>query len=154
MFKLARKIKFYLAAHKLNPLMHNVPKWWHFKNLAAFSQISQENTCCSLLLIKLQAWRLLHRCFSEKFPKFLRTPFFPENFRWLLLCSSPDPNFAWNLSELIRIHSVQVFNSLNLRWFEWENPTTNVVGNFMTFGYWIFNVLINKVLLVPDNNGR
>ena len=29
--------------------------------------------------------RLQHRCFPVKFAKFLRTPFFTEDFRWLLL---------------------------------------------------------------------
>ena len=56
----------------------------------------------------------------------LKSTFFPENFQWLL-CLGPDPNFAWNLSELIRILSVPVFiHSLNLRWFVSENPTTSV----------------------------
>ena len=58
--------------------------------------------------------------------KVFKSTFFPENFQWLL-CLGPDPNFAWNLSELIRILSVPVFiHSLNLRWFVSENPTTSV----------------------------
>ena len=46
------------------------------------SQISQENT-------SVEAWRpekkLWHRCFPVKFAKVLRTPFFTEQLRWLLL---------------------------------------------------------------------
>ena len=39
---------------------------------------------------RLKAWnfikrRLQHRCFLVKFAKFLRTPFFTEHLRWLLL---------------------------------------------------------------------
>ena len=47
--------------------------------------------CRSIFLIKLQAWRsvikkrLQHRCFPVKFAIFLRTPFFIEHLRWLLL---------------------------------------------------------------------
>ena len=55
------------------------------------SQNSQENTCASLFLTKLQALlatllkkRLWHRCFSVNFAKFLRTPFFIEHL-WRLL---------------------------------------------------------------------
>ena len=49
------------------------------------SQISQENHCGRLsFLIKLKK-RLWHRCFSVNFAKFLRTPFFREHLRWLLL---------------------------------------------------------------------
>ena len=33
-------------------------------------------------LLKKRFWQ---RCFSVKFPKFLRTPFFTERLRWLLL---------------------------------------------------------------------
>ena len=55
-------------------------------------QNSQENTCARVsFLIKLQACvtllkkRLWHRCFPVNFAKFLRTPFFTEHLRWLLL---------------------------------------------------------------------
>ena len=58
------------------------------------SQNLQENTCArASFLIKLRASgtgtgvskRLWHRCFPVNFVKFLRTPFFTEHLRWLLL---------------------------------------------------------------------
>ena len=56
------------------------------------SQNSQENTCArdSFLITILQTATLLkkslwHRCFPVNFVKFLRTPFFTEHLRWLLL---------------------------------------------------------------------
>ena len=45
------------------------------------SQNSQENACARALL-KNKPW---HRYFLVNFVKFLRTPFFAEDFRWLLL---------------------------------------------------------------------
>ena len=41
-------------------------------------QISKENTCVGVS-------RLQHKCFPVKFTEFLRTPFFTEHLRWLLL---------------------------------------------------------------------
>ena len=63
------------------------------KVLLEISQNSQENTCARVcFLIKLQAWgqqlyykRLWHMCSPLNFLKFLRTSFFTEHFRWLLL---------------------------------------------------------------------
>ena len=57
------------------------------------SENSQENTCArDSFLIKLHARpatllkkRLWHRYFPVNFEKFLRTPFFIEHLRWLLL---------------------------------------------------------------------
>ena len=57
------------------------------------SQNSRKNTCVRVsFLTKLQARpatllkkRLWHRCFPVNFEKFLRTPFFTEHLRWLLL---------------------------------------------------------------------
>ena len=58
------------------------------------SQYSQENTCVGVsFLIKLLASRpatllkkrLQHRCFPVNIENFLRTPFFTEHLRWLLL---------------------------------------------------------------------
>ena len=50
------------------------------------------NTCGGVFLIKLLAEFLFNkvacletRCFPVKFAKFLKTPFFTERFRWLLL---------------------------------------------------------------------
>ena len=36
--------------------------------------------------------RLQHRCFLAKSAKFLRTPFFPEHFQWLLNFHDEGPN--------------------------------------------------------------
>ena len=63
------------------------------KNVFRNSQNSQENTCVRIFLkIKLQTEacnfikkKLLHRCFSVNFAKFLRTPFLTEHLWWLLL---------------------------------------------------------------------
>ena len=57
------------------------------------SQNSQENTSASLFFNKVAGLRpatllkkrLWHRCFPVDFVKFLRTPFFTEHLRWLLL---------------------------------------------------------------------
>ena len=52
------------------------------------SQNSQENTCDRVsFLIKLQ---VCHRCFPVNFVKFLRTHFFTERLRWLLLLLGGD----------------------------------------------------------------
>ena len=52
---------------------------------------SLKNTCQRLLLhctdTTLLKKRLWHRCFPVNFAKFLRTPFFTEQLRWVLLCS-------------------------------------------------------------------
>ena len=58
-----------------------------------FLQISLENTCIGVFLIKLLAWRsvtlfkkrLHHSCFPVNITKFLRTAFCMEHLKWLLL---------------------------------------------------------------------
>ena len=60
------------------------------KNLATFRG---KHLCWSLFFNKVAGLRhaalvkkrLQHRCFSVNFAKFLRTPFFTERLRWLLL---------------------------------------------------------------------
>ena len=47
-----------------------------------FSQNSQKNTCARASLLKRRLWQ---RCFPANFAKFLRTSFFTEQLRWLLL---------------------------------------------------------------------
>ena len=57
------------------------------------SQNSQENTCAGVFFNKVAGLRpatllkkrLWHRCFPVKNVEFLRTPFFIESLRWLLL---------------------------------------------------------------------
>ena len=58
------------------------------KVLLKMSQNTQESTCARVsFLIKLQpsGLKLWNRCFPVNFVKFLRTPFFIEHLRWLLL---------------------------------------------------------------------
>ena len=68
-------------------------------------QNSQENTFTrDSFLTKLQAWgtdekkrSLWHRCFPMNFAKFLRTPFFAEHLRWLLLNMDNDKSYlSWH----------------------------------------------------------
>ena len=50
------------------------------------SQNSQENACARVsFLISLLKRRLWHLCFPVNFSRFLRTTFFTEHLRWLLL---------------------------------------------------------------------
>ena len=60
------------------------------------SQNSQEGTCArvSATLLKKRLW---HRCFPMNFAKFLRTPFFTEHLRWLLLFFKPSTYFIYHL---------------------------------------------------------
>ena len=68
---------------------------WRYSVKKVFLEISQnshENNCSRVsFLIQLQApatllkERLWCRCFSVNFAKFLRTPFFTEHLRWLIL---------------------------------------------------------------------
>ena len=63
--------------------------------LKNFANFKGKRLCWSFFLIKLQARRLAgpanllktfwHRCFPVRFTNFLRTPFFAEHPRWLLL---------------------------------------------------------------------
>ena len=46
------------------------------------AQNSQENTCTSVSFLKKRLW---YRCFLGDFLKFLKTPFFADHLRWLLL---------------------------------------------------------------------
>ena len=60
--------------------------------LKSFTNFTSKHLCWSLFLKNLQAVdlqlhrkRLQRRCFPVKFAKFVRTPFFTEHLRWLLL---------------------------------------------------------------------
>ena len=56
--------------------------------LKNFANFTGKHVYCSLFLIKICNFikkRLQHTCFPVKFAKLLRTPFFTEHFRWLLL---------------------------------------------------------------------
>ena len=60
--------------------------------LKSFANFTGKHLCCSIILKNLQLKacnfikkRHQHRCFSVKFAKFLRPPFFIEHLRWLLL---------------------------------------------------------------------
>ena len=60
------------------------------KNLANFTG---KHLCWSLFLIKLQAFKVQHRCFPMKFTKFLRTKFY---YRTPLVATSGASHFADN----------------------------------------------------------
>ena len=51
--------------------------------LKNFSKFTGKHLCWRLFFNKVAG--LQHRCFSVNFAKFLRTPFFTEHFRWLLV---------------------------------------------------------------------
>ena len=73
--------------------------------LRHFTNFTEKLLWWSLFLIELQALskkRIWHRCFPVKFTKFLRTTFFAEELRWLLLklflkevCLLPSGNAIW-----------------------------------------------------------
>ena len=77
---------FYETEHKKQPPECSVKKGV----LRNFAKLTGKHLCHSIL-IKLQAsvtWLkkiLLHRSFPVNFAKFLRTPFYTEHVRWLLL---------------------------------------------------------------------
>ena len=61
--------------------------------LRNFTKFTGKHLCQGLFLNKVEGLRpttllkksLWHRCFTVNFAKFLRTPFFTEHLRWLLL---------------------------------------------------------------------
>ena len=52
--------------------------------LKKFRKSTGKHLCWSLFLIKSIKERLQHWCFTVKFAKFRRTPFFTEQLQWLL----------------------------------------------------------------------
>ena len=52
------------------------------KVVLKISQIHRKTPVPESLFLKKRLW---HKCFSMNFEKFLRTPFFIEHLRWLLL---------------------------------------------------------------------
>ena len=84
-----------------------------------FSEISpnsQENTCARVrlrpaALLKKRFW---HRYFPANFAKFLRTPFFTEQLRWLLLKhSSKQPEVFYKRAVL---RNFAIFTQKSLWW--------------------------------------
>ena len=67
--------------------------YFRISALKDFAIFTGKHLCWSLFLINMQAWRpatllkkrVQHRFFPVKFAKNLRTPFFIEHVRWLLL---------------------------------------------------------------------
>ena len=53
--------------------------------LKNFTIFTGKHLCWSVSLIKLQTFRLQHKCFPVKFVTFLKTPYFTEHLWWLLL---------------------------------------------------------------------
>ena len=99
-----------------------------------FTNFTGKHLCWSLFLIKLQACnflkkRLQHRDFPVKFVKFLKTSFFTDHLRWLLLLFLKEDTYKqeiksqyylpwhWvfmnakftNLSPKFRLHKIHVF---------------------------------------------
>ena len=55
--------------------------------LRDFAKLTGKHLCQSLFFNEVLKNRLWDRCFSVNFAKLLRTPFFMEHLRWLLLTS-------------------------------------------------------------------
>ena len=115
------------------------------KVLLKISQNSQGSTCVNVtILIKLQAKvcnfirkGLWHSYFTVTFAKFLRTPFFIEDLRWLLLyayTSMMNPchffplfqcvlvlNSCWSIPESFGGRGILIWNWLTSSWLSlWE----------------------------------
>ena len=89
-------------------------KWWQIKQesytkhpftdvfkigvLKIFVIFTGKHWCWSLFLVKLQAWGLQQRYFLVNITKFLRTAFFIEHLRWLLLIYSNQLKIFWEIS--------------------------------------------------------
>ena len=80
--------------------------------LKSFTNFTGKHLCWILLLKKLAGWRpatlfkkiLQHRYFPVKFEKFLRSPFFTEHLRWLLLHLRYFATFIWRTIFLFSTH--------------------------------------------------
>ena len=87
-----------------------------------FTKLIEKQLCQSLFLIKLQAWGLvgdLSKCiFSENFAKFLRTPFFIKQLRWLLLKPEIIKRKNTNLLTYSWLFLLNIFNKI-FRLFWW-----------------------------------
>ena len=102
------------------------------------SQNSQENTyarvsffnkVASLRSTTLLKKRLWHRCFPVNFVRFLRTPFFIEHLRWLLLHMFWDSDFLvkfipWVLRTYVS--SVSVNSTCETKKWRWQNQKSKI----------------------------
>ena len=82
-------------------------------------------------LLKKRPW---HRCFPVNLAKFLRTPFFTEHFRWLLLALN-ESVLKWDL----RPKTHPGFNSIILM-ILWKRATHKVLWSFDQFS-WSYEVI-------------
>ena len=116
--------------------------------LKNFAKLTGKHLCLSLFLIKLHAWlaallkkRLWYKCFSVNFAKLLRTPFFVQHLRWLLLSdiyhnndqnnckidSSVTRNYSQTEAAIRRCSQKQLF-SLSFEVFPLQKIETRVLG--------------------------
>ena len=98
--------------------------------LKNFTNFAGKYLCWSFILMKLQAWRLANLLkgdsntgfFLVKFAKFLRTPFFKEHLRWLLLiCLLFKSKFQGACSSVPTDFVTSRYSS----YFIWRNHYTN-----------------------------
>ena len=78
---------------------------WKQGVLKSFAKLTRKYLYQSLRPATLLKRRLWHRCFSVNFAKFLRTPFFIEHIRWLLLNLISGPSLYplfWSLTTAIK----------------------------------------------------
>ena len=78
---LSRKCKLLKRAVQMKEQVSEVVADFKLKN---FVNSTGKHLCWSLFLIKSIKERLQHWCFTVKFAKFWRTPFFTEQLQWLL----------------------------------------------------------------------
>ena len=120
------------------------------------SQNAQENTCARVsFLIKLQdwGWDSGTRCFPENFVQFLRTPFFIEHLRRLLLCFrklkrllAANMVIYLNISmSIAKIHGPSTFRARHS--FLHRTTTSGV-----TSSWYLFHELENATSLYWENN--
>ena len=69
-----------------------------------FAIFTGKHLCWRLFLINFVKRRLQHRCFAVNISKFLRTAFFIEHFRWLLLQMLYKKDVPKNFANFTRMH--------------------------------------------------
>ena len=69
-------------------------------------------TLCLCIYFVFIYFRLQHKCFPMKFAKFLRTPFFTEHFRWLLLTIISSSSYLRVLPIVAKIVSLILLQEL------------------------------------------
>ena len=92
-----------------------------------FGNFTGKHQCWSLFLLKFQAWTcnfikkwLQHKFYPVKFPNFLRTYFFTEHLRWLLL-NKPKSSlwFIWERDFLVIQHESTLVVQYHVKLVDW-----------------------------------